>query len=89
MNAITDFFLFFFRPESLGIVVGIVFMVLAILFQYFNFTADSNVSPYLSKVCSSSFGYLLWIFLIIILFYGYKHREDPEVAESFALAITG
>ncbi|KAJ0042585.1 hypothetical protein Pint_17782 [Pistacia integerrima] len=29
-------------PESLGIVVGIVFMVLAILFQYFNFTADSN-----------------------------------------------
>ncbi|KAF5750252.1 UDP-N-acetylglucosamine--dolichyl-phosphate N-acetylglucosaminephosphotransferase [Tripterygium wilfordii] len=29
-------------PESLGIVVGIVFWVLAILFQYFNFTADSN-----------------------------------------------
>ncbi|XP_022745316.1 UDP-N-acetylglucosamine--dolichyl-phosphate N-acetylglucosaminephosphotransferase-like isoform X3 [Durio zibethinus] len=29
-------------PESLGIVVGIVFLVLAILFQYFNFTADSN-----------------------------------------------
>lgn len=28
-------------PESLGIVVGIVFLVLAILFQYFNFTADS------------------------------------------------
>ncbi|KAM1441283.1 hypothetical protein ACFXTO_009412 [Malus domestica] len=31
-------------PESLGIVVGIVFLVLGILFQYFNFTADSNVS---------------------------------------------
>ncbi|EXB93955.1 UDP-N-acetylglucosamine--dolichyl-phosphate N-acetylglucosaminephosphotransferase [Morus notabilis] len=29
-------------PESLGIAIGIVFMVLAILFQYFNFTADSN-----------------------------------------------
>ncbi|BBH07266.1 UDP-glcnac-adolichol phosphate glcnac-1-p-transferase, partial [Prunus dulcis] len=29
-------------PESLGIVVGIVFLVLGILFQYFNFTADSN-----------------------------------------------
>ncbi|XP_059436490.1 uncharacterized protein LOC132169478, partial [Corylus avellana] len=30
------------EPESLGIVVGIVFLVLAILFQYFNFTSDSN-----------------------------------------------
>ncbi|KAF3452426.1 hypothetical protein FNV43_RR02859 [Rhamnella rubrinervis] len=29
-------------PESLGIVIGIVFLVLAILFQYFNFTEDSN-----------------------------------------------
>ncbi|KAJ8449812.1 hypothetical protein Cgig2_001468 [Carnegiea gigantea] len=29
-------------PESLGIVVGIVFLVLAILFQHFNFTADSS-----------------------------------------------
>ncbi|KAL8142972.1 hypothetical protein V2J09_016004 [Rumex salicifolius] len=29
-------------PESLGIVVGIVFMVLAIVFQYSNFTEDSN-----------------------------------------------
>lgn len=29
-------------PESLGIVVGIVFLVLTILFQYFNFTSDSN-----------------------------------------------
>ncbi|KAG9444991.1 hypothetical protein H6P81_016331 [Aristolochia fimbriata] len=29
-------------PESLGIVVGIVFLVIAILFQHFNFTADSN-----------------------------------------------
>ncbi|KAL8095313.1 hypothetical protein AgCh_036686 [Apium graveolens] len=29
-------------PESLGIVVGIVFLVIAILFQYFNFTSDSN-----------------------------------------------
>lgn len=28
-------------PESLGIVIGIVFLVLAILFQHFNFTADS------------------------------------------------
>ncbi|KAK4392500.1 UDP-N-acetylglucosamine--dolichyl-phosphate N-acetylglucosaminephosphotransferase [Sesamum angolense] len=28
-------------PESLGIVVGIVFLVVTILFQYFNFTADS------------------------------------------------
>ncbi|KAF8403726.1 hypothetical protein HHK36_011830 [Tetracentron sinense] len=29
-------------PETLGIVVGIVFLVLAILFQSFNFTSDSN-----------------------------------------------
>ncbi|CAL8150909.1 unnamed protein product [Prunus armeniaca] len=29
-------------PESLGSIVGIVFLVLGILFQYFNFTADSN-----------------------------------------------
>lgn len=29
-------------PESLGIVVGIVFLVLTIIFQYFNFTSDSN-----------------------------------------------
>ncbi|GFS36955.1 UDP-glcnac-adolichol phosphate glcnac-1-p-transferase [Actinidia rufa] len=29
-------------PESLGIVVGIVFLVFAILFQHFNFTSDSN-----------------------------------------------
>ncbi|KAE8098711.1 hypothetical protein FH972_016754 [Carpinus fangiana] len=29
-------------PESLGIVVGIVYLVLAIVFQYFNFTSDSN-----------------------------------------------
>ncbi|XP_020275109.1 UDP-N-acetylglucosamine--dolichyl-phosphate N-acetylglucosaminephosphotransferase-like [Asparagus officinalis] len=29
-------------PESLGIVVGIVYLVVAILFQHFNFTADSN-----------------------------------------------
>jgi UDP-N-acetylglucosamine--dolichyl-phosphate N-acetylglucosaminephosphotransferase len=28
-------------PESLGIVVGIVFLVIAILFQHFNFTSDS------------------------------------------------
>lgn len=28
-------------PESLGIVVGIVFLVVAILFQHFNFSADS------------------------------------------------
>ncbi|XP_042025519.1 UDP-N-acetylglucosamine--dolichyl-phosphate N-acetylglucosaminephosphotransferase-like [Salvia splendens] len=29
-------------PESLGIVVAIVFLAVAILFQYFNLTADSN-----------------------------------------------
>ncbi|CAJ2660634.1 unnamed protein product [Trifolium pratense] len=29
-------------PESLGIVVAVVFYVVAILFQYFNFTADSS-----------------------------------------------
>ncbi|XP_078434748.1 uncharacterized protein LOC144705795 [Wolffia australiana] len=29
-------------PESLGIVIGIVFLVVTILFQQFNFTADSN-----------------------------------------------
>ncbi|XP_051143151.1 uncharacterized protein LOC127259676 [Andrographis paniculata] len=29
-------------PESLGIVVGIVYLVVTILFQYFNLTADSN-----------------------------------------------
>ncbi|KAJ8444543.1 hypothetical protein Cgig2_000822 [Carnegiea gigantea] len=29
-------------PESLGIVVGIVFLVLAILFQHFNFATDSS-----------------------------------------------
>ena len=37
------------RPESLGIVVGIVFLVVAILFQYFNFTSDSNVCLLLQK----------------------------------------
>ncbi|KAM7273738.1 hypothetical protein ACFE04_028402 [Oxalis oulophora] len=31
-----------YTPESLGIVVGVVFLVVGILFQYFNFTADSN-----------------------------------------------
>ncbi|KAI3669529.1 hypothetical protein L6452_40765 [Arctium lappa] len=30
-------------PESLGIVVGTVFLLVAILFQYFNFTSDSNI----------------------------------------------
>ncbi|KAL5699027.1 UDP-N-acetylglucosamine--dolichyl-phosphatN-acetylglucosaminephosphotransferase [Ranunculus cassubicifolius] len=29
-------------PETLGIVIGIVFLVLTIVFQYFNFTSDSN-----------------------------------------------
>eukprot|EP00268_Persea_americana_P031973 TRINITY_DN3128_c0_g2_i4.p1 TRINITY_DN3128_c0_g2~~TRINITY_DN3128_c0_g2_i4.p1 ORF type:complete len:466 (-),score=45.23 TRINITY_DN3128_c0_g2_i4:395-1678(-) len=29
-------------PESLGIVIGIVYLVVAITFQYFNFTSDSN-----------------------------------------------
>ncbi|XP_057770389.1 uncharacterized protein LOC130990182 [Salvia miltiorrhiza] len=29
-------------PESLGIVVAVVFLAVTILFQYFNFTADSN-----------------------------------------------
>ncbi|KAK8336734.1 hypothetical protein V6Z12_A09G139600 [Gossypium hirsutum] len=37
-------------PESLGIVVGIVFLVLAILFQYFNFTADSNSLTFLCNL---------------------------------------
>ncbi|KAL6997556.1 UDP-N-acetylglucosamine--dolichyl-phosphate [Sarracenia purpurea var. burkii] len=34
-------------PESLGIVVGIVFLVFAILFQHFNFTSDSNIHVWL------------------------------------------
>ncbi|KAG5555792.1 hypothetical protein RHGRI_006436 [Rhododendron griersonianum] len=44
-------------PESLGIAVGIVFLVLAILFQYFNFTADSIVStpPYCFLNCERKF----------------------------------
>ncbi|KAL0714646.1 hypothetical protein Bca4012_021625 [Brassica carinata] len=29
------------KPESLGIVVGIVFLIVAIIFQFFNFTEDS------------------------------------------------
>ncbi|RZC82991.1 hypothetical protein C5167_045777 [Papaver somniferum] len=29
-------------PESLGIVIGVVFLVVAIVFQYFNLTQDSN-----------------------------------------------
>ncbi|WOL16859.1 hypothetical protein Cni_G25647 [Canna indica] len=29
-------------PESLGIVIGFVYLVIAILFQHFNFTSDSN-----------------------------------------------
>ncbi|KAH7667074.1 Glycosyl transferase family 4 protein [Dioscorea alata] len=29
-------------PESLGIVIGIVYLVIAIVFQHFNFTSDSN-----------------------------------------------
>lgn len=37
-------FFFGHRPESLGIVVGVVFLIVAIIFQYFNFTEDSNVS---------------------------------------------
>ena len=37
-------FFIYYRPESLGIVVGVVFLVVAIIFQYFNFTEDSNVS---------------------------------------------
>ncbi|CAI8604848.1 unnamed protein product [Vicia faba] len=35
-------YIFLCKPESLGIVVGIIFLVVTILFQYFNFTADSN-----------------------------------------------
>ncbi|CAL9025957.1 unnamed protein product, partial [Prunus brigantina] len=31
------------QPESLGIIVGIIFLVLGILFQFFNFTAYSNI----------------------------------------------
>ncbi|KAH0924679.1 hypothetical protein HID58_016935, partial [Brassica napus] len=34
-------------PESLGIVVGVVFLIVAIIFQYFNFTEDSNVNDVL------------------------------------------
>ncbi|KAG6503854.1 hypothetical protein ZIOFF_036178 [Zingiber officinale] len=30
-------------PESLGIVIGFVYLVVAILFQHFNFTSDSNL----------------------------------------------
>ncbi|GAB4851681.1 hypothetical protein Ancab_031085 [Ancistrocladus abbreviatus] len=45
----------FEAPESLGIAVGIVFLVLAILFQYFNFTADSiwlvEYNAALASVC--------------------------------------
>ncbi|KAI5326434.1 hypothetical protein L3X38_035508 [Prunus dulcis] len=36
-------FLPFPRLESLGIIVGIIFLVLGILFQFFNFTANSNL----------------------------------------------
>ncbi|KAL6273773.1 hypothetical protein ACE6H2_024465 [Prunus campanulata] len=39
-------------PKSLGIIVGIVFLVLGILFQYFNFTADSNASVLGSSRCA-------------------------------------
>ncbi|XP_020173290.1 uncharacterized protein [Aegilops tauschii subsp. strangulata] len=42
-------------PESLGIVVGIVYLVIAILFQHFNFTADSiwlvEYNAALASVC--------------------------------------
>ncbi|KAI5347940.1 hypothetical protein L3X38_000827 [Prunus dulcis] len=47
-------------PESLGIVVGIVFLVLGILFQYFNFTADSNwLVEYNAALASICFTVLL------------------------------
>jgi hypothetical protein len=36
-------FYVFGRPESLGIVVAVVFMVLTIVFQFLNFAPDSNV----------------------------------------------
>jgi UDP-N-acetylglucosamine--dolichyl-phosphate N-acetylglucosaminephosphotransferase len=43
------------RPEALGIVVGIVYLVIAILFQHFNFTADSmwlvEYNAALASVC--------------------------------------
>ncbi|KAG8099177.1 hypothetical protein GUJ93_ZPchr0013g37765 [Zizania palustris] len=42
-------------PESLGIVVGIVYLVIAILFQHYNFTADSmwlvEYNAALASVC--------------------------------------
>ncbi|EAZ05022.1 hypothetical protein OsI_27203 [Oryza sativa Indica Group] len=42
-------------PEALGIVVGIVYLVIAILFQHFNFTADSmwlvEYNAALASVC--------------------------------------
>ena len=40
----------FCRPESLGIVVGIVYLVIAILFQHFNFAADSMVCLWLEVI---------------------------------------
>ncbi|KAL6539774.1 hypothetical protein OROHE_011545 [Orobanche hederae] len=47
-------------PESLGIVVGIIFLVVTILFQYFNFTADSNwLIEYNAALVSISFMILL------------------------------
>ncbi|KAG9157461.1 hypothetical protein Leryth_010294 [Lithospermum erythrorhizon] len=47
-------------PESLGIVVGIVFLVVAILFQYFNLTADSNwLVEYNAALASICFMFLL------------------------------
>lgn len=55
------------RPESLGIVVGVVFLVLAIVFQYFNFTSDSNVSVFSYKsflilVCCDCFSFHFLVF---------------------------
>lgn len=36
----------FCRPESLGLVTGIVFMVVTILFQHFIFSPENNISDH-------------------------------------------
>lgn len=61
----------FCRPESLGIVVGIVFLVFAILFQHFNFTSDSIVSLFCFNSCLSDnlvrFSTVVYMFSLLYL----------------------
>jgi hypothetical protein len=38
--------IFFCRPEALGLVVGIVYLVIAIIFQQFHYAPDSIVCHY-------------------------------------------